>query len=148
MKDRNLGIRIINALHLSKSYPPGADKGRIDQIIHSRKPLSSRITHGADKILPIVNEYPVGYGKVAGIQGLDTDFLVYRKFGWLHNYALLHLQDELAQLQDDLEILDKLEFSEGNPRRLQSRRLDYNSSEASRKELLGKVHSKLAQYGK
>lgn len=38
---RSLGDRIRNALHLEKSYPPGFGKGRVDQIIRSRRSLPS-----------------------------------------------------------------------------------------------------------
>jgi len=99
-------------------------------------------------IYTLVNDFPQGYGKVAAIEDLGSDFLIYRKFGWLHNYALLHLQDELAELQDDLERLDKWDFSDGNPTLLVSRRLDYERHESIRKEIMAKLHDKLAQYGK
>lgn len=99
-------------------------------------------------IYTLVNDFPQGYGKVAAIEDLGLDFLIYRKFGWLHNYALLHLQDELAELQDDLETLDKWDFSDGNPTLLVSRRLDYERHESIRKEIMAKLHDKLAQYGK
>lgn len=88
-----------------------------------------------------------GYGKVAGIEDLDPDFLIYRKFGWLHNYALLHLQDELAELQAELERLDEWEFKDGDLTRLVSRRLDYGRPKAPRRELMRKIHAKLAEYG-
>ncbi|KAL8796959.1 MAG: hypothetical protein Q9195_000730 [Heterodermia aff. obscurata] len=34
--------------------------------------------------------YPQGYGKVAAIESCDPNFLIYRKFAWLHNRLLLH----------------------------------------------------------
>ncbi len=94
-----------------------------------------------------VNQYPPGYGKVAAIGDLDPDFSIYRKFGVLHNYALLYLQDELAEIQDDLERLDRWEFSDGVPKRLISRRKDDTSDDSRRKELVDRLHHKLAQYG-
>lgn len=95
-----------------------------------------------------VNQYPAGYGKIAAVEDLDPDFSIYRKFGYLHNYALLYLQDELAEIQDDLERLDRWEFSDGVPKRLISRRKDSTSGDSRRKELVDKLHTKLAQYGK
>lgn len=94
-----------------------------------------------------MNQYPAGYGKVAAVEGLDSDFSIYRKFGFLHHYALLYLQDELAEIQDDLERLDRWEYSDGQPKRLISRRKDNASGDSRRKELIDNLHSKLAQYG-
>lgn len=36
----------------------------------------------------------------------DAKFSICRKFGWLHNRVLLHLQAELARLEYDLEWID------------------------------------------
>jgi len=94
-----------------------------------------------------VNQYSPGYGKVAAFEDLDQDFSIYRKFGVLHNYDLLYLQDELAEIQDDLEDLDRWEFSDGEPKRLISRRKDDSFQDSRRKELVSKLHNKLAQYG-
>ena len=94
-----------------------------------------------------MDDYPPGYGKVAAIEDLDSDFLIFRKFGWLRNYALLHLQDEIFHMQQKLERLDKWEETRGDFRKLLSRRRDYVKDESSRKRLLEDVHNKLAQYG-
>ena len=95
-----------------------------------------------------LDEYPPGYGKIAAVEDLDTDFSIFRKFGYLHNYSLLYLQDELAEIQDDLERLDRWEFRDGNPKRLISRRKDNASDESRRRELVEKLYTKLAQYDK
>lgn len=95
----------------------------------------------------LVDDYDPGYGKVAAIGDLDGDFLVFRKFGWLHNYALLYLQDELVQQQDEIEAFDRWESKKGDPAKLVSRRKDHAFRESRRKELVGKLHAKLAQYG-
>ena len=71
----------------------------------------------------------------------------YRKFGWLRNYALLHLQDELAALEDELADFDRWDFSDGDPRRLVSRRVDYERPDSRRREIMAIVHSKLKEYG-
>ena len=70
----------------------------------------------------------------------------YRKFGWLRNYALLFLQDELAHLQEELKGLDKWEFRDGNQTLLVSRRHDVRPN-SYRKEVIAAVHSKLKEYG-
>lgn len=127
-RGKSLVGRIIERLHLHKSYLPGHVKGEVDQIIHS------------------LNEYCSGYGKVAAIENLDPDFTIYRKFGWLRHYSLLHLQDELAALQDELVDFDKWEFRDGDPKQLVSRRLDYERPNSRRKEIIASVHSKLKEY--
>ena len=95
-----------------------------------------------------MSDYIRGYGKVAGIINLDPDFLIYKKFGWLHNYSLLHLQDELNELQEQLEAFDQWENRDGEFRRMTSRRLDYGRQDSRRRELMALIHQKLQQYGK
>ena len=103
--------------------------------------------HLADRFA-LVDDYDPGYGKVAAIEDLDRDFLVFRKFGWLHNYALLYLQDELVQQQDEIESFDRWESRNGDPSKLVSRRKDNAFRESRRKEPVGKLQVTLAQYGK
>ena len=98
-----------------------------------------------------MDDYHPGYGKVAAIEDLDDDFFIYRKFAWLHHYALLHLQDELADFQEELEMFDKweAESERGDPSKLVSRRTDYAYKDSSRrKKLVTALHEKLAQYGR
>lgn len=120
-----IGTRLKQALRLTSSKEPYC---RIEQIINS------------------LDDYEPGYGKVAAIENLDGDFLVFRKFGWLHNYSLLYLQDELVQQQDEIERFDRWESKNGDPAKLVSRRKDHAFRESRRKELVGKLHIKLAQY--
>ena len=94
-----------------------------------------------------MDEFSAGYGKVAAIQDLEPDFLMYRRFSWLRNYVLLHLQDELVEMQDSLERLDRWEFGDGDHKALLSRRRDYRREVLKRKDILTKVRSKLAEYG-
>ena len=95
----------------------------------------------------IVKLYPPGYGKVAASIDADPGFLVFRRFGWLHNYVLLELQDELAQLEQSLESHDRNEHKHGIAKRLKSRRMDIGMKE-SRHDLLTTIQKKLAEYGK
>ena len=60
---------------------------------------------------------------------------------------LLHLQDEVQELEEELESLDNWEFSSGEPLRLRNRRIDYGKPNAPRKALLTKIGAKLAEYG-
>ena len=92
-----------------------------------------------------MDRYPQGYGKIAAIEACDPNFLIYRKFAWLHNRLLLHCQDELAQLERQLEELDLYHFRE-QPRRLISRRRDDVFPDGKRKDLLKAIDAKLLQY--
>lgn len=95
-----------------------------------------------------VDKYKSGYGKVAAFEDSDPSFLMYRKFGWLHNRILLHLQDELVDLEGQLEALDHWEAQTGNPTKLRCRRLDDAVPEKSeRRKLLSQCSEKLAEYG-
>lgn len=93
-----------------------------------------------------VDEYPAGYGKLAAIEACDPNFLIYRKFAWLHNRLLLYKQDELYELEQRLERLDQSDSAQ-DPRRLKSRRRDEHVSPSSgRKELLKQIEEKLENY--
>lgn len=95
-----------------------------------------------------MNNHLVGYGKVAAFQDCDPSFLIFRKFGSLHNRALLYLQDELSELEDELRVTDEIEFADGDERRLRSRRRDFaDGSDSIRKYLLPKIDEKLKEYG-
>lgn len=92
-----------------------------------------------------VSDAPMGYPRTAPVADLDQDFVIYRKFGWLHNYALLYLQDELSELQEDLDRLNDEEFNRLDDEKFNRQAI---SPDSQRKELLVNIDSKLAQYGK
>ncbi|MCJ1388726.1 hypothetical protein MMC18_001575 [Xylographa bjoerkii] len=97
-----------------------------------------------EQIVRPLHTYPEGYGKVAAVEDCDPNFLICRKFGELHLRVLLHRQDELAELEDDLERLDKDDYSD-DFKKLKSRRRDY-AVDSDRKDLLTKIEEKLAAY--
>ena len=91
-----------------------------------------------------MDEYPEGYGKLAAFVDCDPNFLIYRKFGWLHNRVLLQLQDELQLLEQKLENIDKWEAESGEKVRLISQRSDKTPT---RKNLFTDIKAKLEEYG-
>ncbi|MCJ1291692.1 hypothetical protein MMC34_003237 [Xylographa carneopallida] len=97
-----------------------------------------------EQIIRPLHTYPEGYGKVAAVEDCDPNFLICRKFGELHLRVLLHRQDELAELEEELECLDKIDYSD-DFRKLKSRRRDY-AVDSERKDLLIKIEEKLAAY--
>ena len=50
-------------------------------------------------------------------------------------------------LQDELTIFDKWELRDGDLKRLTSHRMDYESQDSRRKEIMAAVHEKLKEYG-
>ena len=91
-----------------------------------------------------MDQYPEGYGKLAAYIDCDPNFRIYRKFGWLHNRVLLHLQDELQKLEQELEGVDKWEATSGDIVKLASRRSDKTPA---RSNLIAAIKIKLDEYG-
>ncbi|KAL8738108.1 MAG: hypothetical protein Q9181_001055 [Wetmoreana brouardii] len=134
------------------SEPPKTFADRLRRLIGHRKHASddsSEFTGDVerDQIIKSLDQYLVGYPKVAAYENTDPNFLIYRKFGWLHNRILMYLQDELVELEYKLEIIDKRTFSEEDDVQLKSRRLDYAESPA-RRNLVKRIAEKLEMYGK
>ncbi len=94
----------------------------------------------------LVDEYAPGYGKVAAFEDCDPGFQICRKFLWLHTRVLLHIQDELQELEGTLESLDRWEATQGDRRKLTHRRIDDECEQSPRKELLLQIKGKLEEY--
>lgn len=95
-----------------------------------------------------MSDYDPGYGRLSAFEICDPSFLICRKFAWLRGRLLLHLQDELQQLERELESQDKWEYKSGDPIKLRSRREDCKHPKARRQVLLNTIHRKLIEYGK
>ncbi|KAL8685523.1 MAG: hypothetical protein Q9218_007709 [Villophora microphyllina] len=138
------------SLTTGSSEPPKSFGDRFKHLIKLRKPASdasSEFTGDAerDQLIKSLDQYVVGYPKVAAYENSDPNFLIYRKFGWLHNRILLYLQDELADLEYRLEKLDKRTFSDENDTQLKSRRLDFADS-PTRRTLVKQITERLEVY--
>lgn len=78
----------------------------------------------------------------------SDNFLMCRRFAFLHSRVLLHRQDELAELEKQLLGMDD-EDVDLDELALQSRRRDdQRPEEPSRKSVINKIDSKLKDYGK
>lgn len=97
--------------------------------------------------MPKISDYGPGYGRLAAFETCDPSFLICRKFLWLHSRLLLHLQDEVQQLERDHEREDEWELKSGDPIKLRARRLDCNRPDAKRQVLLANIQEKLKEYG-
>ncbi|KAI4227341.1 MAG: hypothetical protein L6R36_002484 [Xanthoria steineri] len=98
-----------------------------------------------DQIVKSLDHYIVGYPKIAALANADPSFLIYRKFGWLHNRLLLYLQDELVALEFKLNKLDRNTFANDNDVKLKSRREDYNNP-GLRRDTVKQIAEKLKEY--
>lgn len=92
-----------------------------------------------------MDKYEKGYPKVAAIQASDPNFLLYKKFAWLHNRVILSVQDELMWLQKRLVELDGFD-SQNDWRKLISRRRDWGLG-TERKYLMHEIEEKLEKFG-
>lgn len=79
----------------------------------------------------------------------SDNFLMCRRFAFLHSRVLLHRQDELAEMEKTLIAMDDEDVEMGEELALQSRRRDDQRPEdPSRKSLINKIDNKLKDYGK
>ena len=112
---------------------------------------SQSSSHQASRIIKliqsVVDDHPRGYPQLAAFASSDDNFLMCRRFGYLHSRVLLHRQDELAELEKTLLAMDE-EDAELDELALQSRRRDDGRpEEPSRKSLIAKIDTKLKDYG-
>jgi len=89
----------------------------------------------------------MGYPRLAAFLNSDENFLLCRKYGFLHNRVLLYRQDELRELENQLLDLDA-EDEELDDRALRSRVRDDKREGCRRKALIQEVDDKLKEYGK
>lgn len=88
-----------------------------------------------------VEDYGQGYPRLAAFLSLDKRFTVLKRFDYLHMRNILHLQDQLVELDEELNRCDDGERIALN---LGSRR---QCSNEHRKALLDTLHSQLRKYG-
>ncbi|KAL8807456.1 MAG: hypothetical protein Q9223_001242 [Gallowayella weberi] len=134
----------------SVSEPPKTLRDRLRRVVRLQRKapsLESEFTGDAerDQLINSLDHYTVGYPKVAAFENADPSFLIYRKFGWLHNRLLLYLQDELAELEYKLDKLDKETFSDDDDIKLSSRRDDW-TGRSLRRDLVKQIAQKLEEY--
>ncbi|KAL8859136.1 MAG: hypothetical protein Q9178_004399 [Gyalolechia marmorata] len=134
----------------SVSEPPNTLRDRLSRLLRWpwKTPKSVyQFTGDAEKdqLIKSLDQYTVGYPKVAAFENADPSFLIYRKFGWLHNRLLLYLQDELAELEYKLDKLDKATFSDDEDIKLSSRRDDWIGP-SKRRDLVRQIAQKLEEY--
>ena len=91
-----------------------------------------------------VNKQSVGYGMLAIVLDCNSNFLICHKYRELHVQVLLHFQNELMELKEELKGLNQKDYKE-NKQQLTSQRFNNEISE-KHKELLHKINFKLIEY--
>jgi hypothetical protein len=74
----------------------------------------------------------------------DKNFLIYRKYGFLHSRVLLYRQDELRELEQELLAMDKT-VNKTDDTMLKCRTREERSS-GERRNLINKIDDKLCEY--
>jgi len=100
----------------------------------------------------VVDDYPPGYPQLAAFLNLDPNFPVYRRFGTLRHRLMVHKEVELMKLEQNLNEMDKADWTERR-HRLQSIRRDHEDAtkegkeQSEREKLIDEIDKKLERYG-
>lgn len=92
-----------------------------------------------------VELYANGYPRMATVYDCDASFSACRKFGWLHNRVLLHLQAELGRPEDELQDLDDEQAAKLQFKARKGLWCDV-ADKLKRKEMLAEMRMKLAEH--
>jgi hypothetical protein len=91
-----------------------------------------------------VDDHPNGYPRLAALLNSDENFLICRKYGFLHSRVLLYRQDELRELEQQLVALDKASLKSDDTM-LKCRMRDERMS-GERSQLIQNIDDKLKEY--
>ncbi|KAF2460690.1 hypothetical protein BDY21DRAFT_336129 [Lineolata rhizophorae] len=139
---------------LAERDPESLEKYRVNRSIsHYLKRLLPSISekegsHSQDTMepdSPRIDAHPMGYPRLASLMNSDENFLITRRYGWLHNRVMLYRQDELRMLENQLMKLDQ-EDEESDPRALKSRKRDDQREGGLRRALIKDIDDKLKEY--
>jgi hypothetical protein len=92
----------------------------------------------------VVDDHPNGYPRFAAFMNSDENFLMCRKYGFLHNRVLLYRQDELRALEQEMLALDK-DTHKLDEKMLQCRTREERTSN-ERRDLINRIDDKLREY--
>lgn len=94
----------------------------------------------------VVENHPRGYPRLAAFIDSGVDRRIYRRFGYIRNYLLLHRQDEISVLEEEIIALDR-EHENNDPYHLCLRRYDEEDpQEMQRIELMSRLNKMLKEY--
>ena len=90
---------------------------------------------------------PRGYPQLSSYIATDIDGRLYRRYAYLRNRLLLHKQDQLAELEEQLDKLDATHAADDEDfYRLCSRRFDDEDKESKRRKLIKQIDDVLKEY--
>ena len=120
----------------------------------SPRPLPPAHQLASDRTPPLpVESYPQGYPQLGCYLDSDDAFMMYRRFGQLHSRLLLHKQDRLRGLEEELTYLDQADAATPDGQKLLRCREDDDDREPpppprrSRSQLLDEIQTVLTEYG-
>ncbi|KAL8849436.1 MAG: hypothetical protein Q9221_005608 [Calogaya cf. arnoldii] len=110
--------------------------------------------------IPKLEDYPKGFPRVSCFLDSDESFMLFRRFGIVFSRLLLNKQDEIRQMEDELQGMDRMDQflattkGSGNENYLLSRDEDVNREPSSipacwsmtRPQLLEKLETKVLEY--
>ena len=98
-----------------------------------------------------MEDHPIGYPRQAAFADSDECAMIYRRFGYIHSRLLMHRQDELHELKDTLNEIDKKDDKDPIRRIcLRSRELDEENRDLPGRDriaLLDRIEEKTLKYG-
>ncbi|KAJ9621546.1 hypothetical protein H2203_007033 [Taxawa tesnikishii (nom. ined.)] len=116
-----------------------ADTFKSEEPKTEQLPAETGQTQDAD-----LQEFEDGYPNLAAFKDSSECFMLYRRFGYLQARLLLDLQDEMRQLEEQLDAMDRKDEAE-HLERLLTRALPEKDA-AQRRELLAKIKLKFCEY--
>ncbi|KAL8731172.1 MAG: hypothetical protein Q9166_003579 [cf. Caloplaca sp. 2 TL-2023] len=131
----------------------------------SKRGLQSRLGLGNPYLLPSVRGSPyqhedpelgnmqspmtavsTGYSSLAPFLDSDDGFMLYRRFGFLHQRVLLYRQDELRRMEQDLEELDQRDDFLGLGSRQSQAFEELDWRQRGRQTIFRDIERKLSEY--
>lgn len=95
-----------------------------------------------------VEHHPNGFPRFAAWMNCDENFLLARRYGWLHNRVIMFRQSELHELEQELVDTDKkLEDTKDTDALTGHYSFAFGPAGAKRKKLIQAIDDKLAEYG-
>lgn len=101
---------------------------------------------GRERHVSRIDDHPLGYPRLAAFMNSSDNFLMCRRFSFLHSRVLLHRQDELAEMEKTLLAMDDEDVDLDELALGSRRRDDERTEEPSRSSLINKIDAKLRDY--